>query len=106
MTSPPAPSPERRGGEFPPLSFRESKGRLQGQGVRSLWDYAHYLLNAGYEKEFEKEINLLKRKYPNAVQPLMLHAEYYKSRDIIKSIEIFKIILARETSEDCACGAY
>ncbi|MFH0975583.1 MAG: hypothetical protein V1874_07340 [Spirochaetota bacterium] len=62
-------------------------------------DYSRWLLICGYEKEFESVIDLLRKKFPHAVQPLLLLAEYYKDRDVFKSIELYKMIIEIEASE-------
>ncbi|MBN2402420.1 MAG: hypothetical protein JXN64_08460 [Spirochaetes bacterium] len=62
-------------------------------------DHAVFLFNAGYEKEFETEINLLKRKFPQATDPLKIAGAYYKDRNVFKAIEIYKTILTREKCE-------
>jgi hypothetical protein len=67
-------------------------------------DYSAYLIKTGFEKEFLKEIDLLKSSFPDATEPLLLLALYYSSRDIFKTIEIYKMILNRETSEAALRG--
>ena len=89
----------------PPLSQREkgayspSPSGRGGWGVRSHLDYACKLLNAGYEKEFESEINYLKKNYPYSIEPLLLLASYYKDRNLFKSIGIYKKILSEQRCE-------
>ncbi len=62
-------------------------------------DYASYLLNANLEKEFLKEAKSLKCEFPDAVEPLILLASYYKGRDIFRSIELYKTLLIMDTYE-------
>ena len=65
-------------------------------GLNLSMEHASHLLDAGYEKEFEIEINSLKANYPYANEPLMHLASYYKDRDVFKSIGIYKKIISEQ----------
>lgn len=63
-------------------------------------DHARLLLNAGYEKEFEQEIEAVIDRFPHSVCALSILADYYSSRNIPEAVRLYKEILLRERCED------
>ncbi len=72
-----------------------------GNKYLPLWiDFSDLLRFLGYEKEFEEKIDIIRNDFPNSIEPLQMLAQFYKKKNILKSVELYLDVLGKEYSKN------